>query len=83
MINLNQAKAKLGQYVRRVCQGERVILCERNRPVAELRPVLAASRRAPLNIGVLTGAFEVPADFDAPLEAFEAAFYGGEPDSAR
>jgi prevent-host-death family protein len=39
MVNIADAKAKLSDYLDAVARGERVIICNRNRPVAELRPV--------------------------------------------
>ena len=39
MVNIAEAKAKLSEYVEAVAKGERVIICNRNRPVAELRPI--------------------------------------------
>ena len=41
MVNIADAKAKLSEYVEAVAKGEQVIICNRNRPVAELRPVAA------------------------------------------
>lgn len=76
VVNLNQAKAKLGDYIRRACAGERVVLCERNKPVAELRPVPYAGPQRPVTIGVLAGAFAVPDDFDAAIEELEVAMVG-------
>jgi len=38
-INIAEAKARLSQYVRRVKHGETILLCERNVPVAEIRPL--------------------------------------------
>lgn len=38
-INIAEAKAKLSQYVRRIKNGESILLCERNVPVAEIRPL--------------------------------------------
>ena len=73
-INLHEAKARLGHYVARARAGETVIVCERNRPVAELRG-LPDEPQGGLRIGVLEGMFEVPDDFDAPLQEFEADFY--------
>ena len=37
LLNINEAKAKLSQYARRVRKGERIILCNRNKPFAEIR----------------------------------------------
>jgi len=42
MVNIAEAKAKLSEYVDAVAKGEHVIICNRNRPVAELRPIEAA-----------------------------------------
>ena len=39
MVNIAEAKAKLSEYVDAVSRGERVIICNRNKPVAELRAV--------------------------------------------
>ncbi len=50
----------------RVEQGETIILCRRNRPVAELRPI-QAKRTAPRPIGLEKGRFVVGAGFDEPL----------------
>jgi prevent-host-death family protein len=43
MVNIAEAKAKLSEYVDAVGRGERVIICNRNRPVAELRAVEEAA----------------------------------------
>ena len=39
MVNIADAKAKLSEYVEAVTRGEVVIICNRNKPVAELRAV--------------------------------------------
>jgi antitoxin (DNA-binding transcriptional repressor) of toxin-antitoxin stability system len=38
-ININEAKAKLSKHTKMVEAGETVILCERNKPFAEIRPL--------------------------------------------
>jgi prevent-host-death family protein len=42
MVNIAEAKAKLSEYIEAVSQGEAVVICRHNRPVAELRPSEAA-----------------------------------------
>ncbi|NJD19265.1 MAG: type II toxin-antitoxin system Phd/YefM family antitoxin [Gemmatimonadetes bacterium] len=82
-INIYEAKARLSEYLARVEEGETVVICRRNVPVAELRGVAQTSaQRRP--VGLAKGLFEVPADFDDPLpadvlDAFEGgrAFEGG------
>jgi prevent-host-death family protein len=39
MVNIADAKAKLSEYVDAAARGERILICNRNKPVAELRPV--------------------------------------------
>jgi prevent-host-death family protein len=39
MVNIADAKAKLSEYVEAAIRGERVLICNRNRPVAELRAI--------------------------------------------
>ncbi|TVR07325.1 MAG: hypothetical protein EA403_00005 [Spirochaetaceae bacterium] len=38
-VNVSEAKAHLSRYAARVKNGERIILCERNVPFAEIRPL--------------------------------------------
>ncbi len=49
MVNIAAAKAKLSEYVDAVARGEQVIICNRNRPVAELRAI-EASRTGPRDL---------------------------------
>jgi prevent-host-death family protein len=76
MVNIFEAKAKLSEYVEAATRGERVLICKRNRPVAELRAVEDA-RTEPRPVGLAKGKLEVPATFFEPLPAaIEAGFYG-------
>ena len=51
MININEAKTHLSEYARRVKQGERFILCDRNKPFAEIRPfTLTPEGRRPFGV---------------------------------
>jgi prevent-host-death family protein len=73
-VNLYEAKAHLSALVDRVVEGETVLICRRNVPAAELRPV-AKQRRTRRPIGLVPG-FSVPASFFEPLptrllDAFE------------
>jgi len=49
----------------RVLEGETLIVTERDRPVAEIRPIEEVRRPRPF--GLARGAFVVPDDFDDPL----------------
>jgi prevent-host-death family protein len=64
-VNLYEAKAKLSALVDRVAEGETVLICRRNVPAAELRPV-PKTRRTRRPIGMVPG-FVVPESFFEPL----------------
>ena len=73
-VNIQDAKTHLSSYARRVKAGETIILCERNKPIAEIRPIPQRQRR--VRLGIWKGQFKVPADFNDPLPEFEHDFYG-------
>jgi prevent-host-death family protein len=65
VVNIYEAKAKLSEYLDLVAAGERVLICKRNQPVAELKPVPAV-RTEPRPVGKASGRVTVPpAFFDA------------------
>ena len=76
-VNVFEVKAKLSEYLDMVENGEQVVICRRNRPVAELRAVVGGrSTDRPLGGTPL----EVPQSFFDPLPSdVEGAFYGGPP----
>ena len=75
MINIAEAKTHLSTYARRVKKGERIILCDRNKPFAELRPLqLTPEGRRPF--GLAKGRIAVPRDFNEPDPEIEALFSG-------
>ena len=73
-VNIHEAKTHLSRYLELVLQGESVILCKRNTPVAEIRAIPRASAEQ-RPIGLAKGMFEIPDEFFAPLpEEVERAF---------
>jgi antitoxin (DNA-binding transcriptional repressor) of toxin-antitoxin stability system len=76
-INIHEAKTHLSSYLPRLEAGETIILCKRNVPIAEIRP-LARERTGPRRLGVAKGQFEVTdAFFEALPDALMATFRGG------
>ncbi len=65
-VNIADAKAHFSEYLRRVEAGETIVLARRNQPVAEIRPIPGVDPR-PRPMGLCSGEFEVPPDFDKPL----------------
>lgn len=75
-LNIHEAKTHLSRYLERVEQGETIILCKRNVPIAEIRP-LPSSPRKKRRIGLSKGRIEIPDSFYEPLPPeILAAFYG-------
>ncbi len=73
-INIQHAKTHLSRYAKRVKAGETILLCDRNKPFAEIRPLPVARRR--VRLGVFKGEFVVPENFNDPLSKFEREYYG-------
>ena len=73
-VNVAEAKARFSGYLNRVANGETIIVCRRNVPIAELRPI--SPRRTALRpVGIDRG-MTIPDSFFEPLppetiEAFE------------
>jgi antitoxin (DNA-binding transcriptional repressor) of toxin-antitoxin stability system len=77
MVNIAEAKAKLSEFVDAVSRGESVVICNHNRPVAELRAI-DAPRTAPRDLTPLYPgeAFLTDAFFAPMTEAELADWYG-------
>jgi len=66
MVNIHEAKAKLSQFLDAVANGEHVLICKRNQPIAELRAVVP-KRTAPRPIGGAKGTMEILPSFYEPM----------------
>jgi prevent-host-death family protein len=76
-VNIAEAKARLSEFLTSVANGESVVICNRNVPVAELRAISQTSRK-PRPVGLAKGKFRVPPRFFEPLpDDVLAAFHGG------
>jgi prevent-host-death family protein len=75
-INVQEAKTHLSHYLDEVAKGESFILCKRNIPVAEIRPVVSrvATKRP---IGLAKGTFTIPASFFDELPEETIALFSG------
>lgn len=76
-VNIHEAKTHLSRLLRQVRSGERVVICERNEPVAELTPVVRPPS-GPRPIGVAKGEFTVPPAFFEPLPEDVLRLYEGQ-----
>jgi len=76
-INIHEAKTHLSRYLDRVRRGETIVVCKRNVPVAEIRPIPAAPT-GPRPIGLERGKISIPPSFFEPLpQDLLAGFDGG------
>ena len=69
VLNIHEAKTNLSQYLNGLTGDDRIILCKRNRPVAEVRLLPEDRSRPPRRLGVAKGEFSVPETFFEPLPA--------------
>jgi len=79
-INIHETKTYFSHYLKKVEQGESILVCRRNQPVAEIRP-LAAHRHKPRPIGLAKGKFTVPASFFEDLPEDTIALFSGGKDN--
>jgi prevent-host-death family protein len=76
-VNVHEAKTQLSRLLKRVTDGEEIIISRAGVPVAKLIAVAPLSRERPL--GAMDGQIYIAEDFDAPLPPdVLASFYGSE-----
>lgn len=64
-VNIHEAKTHLSKLLQRVLAGEQIVIAKGGRPIARLVPYEPTPER---QFGVDRGLFQVPDDFDAPLD---------------
>ncbi|MBL8516644.1 MAG: type II toxin-antitoxin system Phd/YefM family antitoxin [Betaproteobacteria bacterium] len=64
-INIHDAKTQLSRLVEEAAAGKEIIIAKAGRPMARLVPLVSAPK--PKKLGLLKGALDIAADFDAPL----------------
>ena len=78
--NVNEVKTHLSGILARVEKGETVVICKRNKPIAELKPIRKQpQKKRPL--GLLKKKypdFTIPDDFNDPLPDDILAYFTGE-----
>ena len=74
-ININEAKSKLSKYTRMVKAGETVVLCERNKPFAEIKSLNRMGSAARI-FGLSKGMFKVEPKFFAADGEIQKMFEG-------
>ena len=75
---MHEAKIRLSEVIAKLKPGDRVVLCRRNRPVAEIRPLPAQSLE-PRPVGMGKGLAHIPPSFFEPLPYDLLATFEGKP----
>lgn len=65
-LNMREAKTHLSKHIAKLKAGDRIILCRRNRAIAEIRPIVEPGGK-PRPIGLGKGLAEIPDSFFEPL----------------
>jgi len=76
-VNIKDASAHLSRYLEGLREGDSILLCKRDKPVAEIRPV-STQKRGPRPIGLAKGVFDVPASFFEELPDETLALFRGD-----
>jgi len=78
-VNIASAKTNLSRYVKLAASGERVIICDRNVPVAELKAIAPPRPTGLRRLGFLDGGIWLADDAFEPLNDAELTdWYGSE-----
>ena len=76
MLDIDEAKLHLEEHVAKLEPGDRIVLCDQNRPVAEILPISAPVTHArPVGLG--KGLAQVPSAFFDPLPGDILARFDG------
>jgi prevent-host-death family protein len=78
-VNIQEAKTHLSRYIDQVVEGDVVIVCRHNRPVAELRAVEASPVRRERVAGLLKGQIDWEPDAFTPMTSDELADFDSAP----
>jgi len=76
-LNVHEAKTHLSFYLQRLLKGETILLCRRNVPVAELRPI-KKDKKSKRPIGLAKKQFKIPKEFFEPLPEEITKLFSGE-----
>ena len=79
-VNIHEAKTQLSRLLKQVRSGERVVICDRNEPVAELRP-LPESNRQPRVLGQGPKGIVIHPSFFEPMSEEELRLWEGGEDT--
>lgn len=65
--NILTIKAHLSEFLKKAQEGETILVCDRNIPLAKIVPI-SEHQTIPRSVGLAKGEFSVPRNFNEPLE---------------
>jgi prevent-host-death family protein len=68
-VNIHEAKTSLSKLIKKVVNGEEVIIAKGNKPIVKM--VSIEENRPKRKLGSAKGIIKIADDFDAPLDDFE------------
>jgi len=79
-LNINEIKTHFSSFLAKVCNGETIIVCKRNVPIAEMKPIVALpNKKRPIGLaGKEYPDFKISDDFFDPLPDDIVAAFNGE-----
>jgi len=78
-LNIHEAKTHLSKYLDRLAEGETIILCKRNVPIAEIKGIKPKKTAKKRPFGIYKG-WTVNKEFFDPLPDELLAYFNGEKD---
>ncbi len=78
-LNINEVKTHLSATLAKVASGETIIICKRNKPIAQITPIeQKPEKKRPLGLAAKKYPdFKLPDDFDDPLPDDILTFFTG------
>ncbi len=68
-VNIHEAKTNLSKLIRKVVNGEEVIIAKGNKPIVKMVPIKGS--KATRKLGSAKGKIKIAKKFDDPLEDFQ------------
>ena len=68
-VNIHEAKTNLSKLIKKVVNGEEVVIAKGNKPLVKL--VYLEGKKPKRKLGTAKGQIKIANDFDAPLNDFE------------
>ncbi len=69
LVNIHEAKTHLSRLIKKVINGEEVIIAKGNKPLVKL--ILIDSKKSTRKIGSAKGMIKISKDFDESLDDFQ------------